>query len=74
MNSPGFLASMLIIAGAVLPPAGVLLTFADRIPLLGKLPGDFRLERSRFTLYVPLASSLILSILLTVLLNLIGRR
>jgi uncharacterized protein HemY len=41
---------------------------------LGRLPGDIRIQRGGFTLYAPLATGLLLSLVLTLLLNLLARR
>ena len=43
------------------------------IPWLGRLPGDIRVERKGFSCYIPLATSILVSLVLTVLLNLIVR-
>ena len=64
MTNPG---KLLIILGLTLAAAGLLLTFAGRIPLLGKLPGDLRLERENFTFYFPLGTCLLLSLLLSLI-------
>ncbi len=63
---------LLLVAGVVLAAAGALLVFHGRLPLLGQLPGDIVWKRGSFTLYLPLATSLLLSLLLTVLFRLIG--
>jgi hypothetical protein len=68
------LGRLLLIFGLVLAAAGLLLMFADRIPFLGRLPGDILVKRKNFTFYFPLATMILLSILLTVVLNLISRR
>jgi hypothetical protein len=68
------LGRLLILAGATLLIVGIVLVFAPRIPLLGRLPGDFSFERSGVRVYFPLATSIILSILLTIILNLWLRR
>jgi len=64
MTNPG---KLLIILGLTLVAAGLLLTFAGRIPLIGKLPGDLRIERENFTFYFPLGSCLLLSLLLSLI-------
>jgi len=64
---------LLIILGIVLIIAGMLLTFAGKIPLLGKLPGDFRIEREHFSLYFPLGTCLLISLLLSLLIWLFRR-
>lgn len=58
---------LLIILGVVLILAGLLLTYGGRIPWLGRLPGDIRIERENFSFYFPLASSLLVSLLLSLL-------
>lgn len=67
---------MMLLAGGVLALTGVFLLLAGRVPglpLLGRLPGDFLVQRGNFSFYFPLASSLVLSIILTLLLNLVLR-
>ncbi len=58
---------LLIIAGLVLIAAGLFLSFGGRIPFLGRLPGDIRIERENFSFYFPLATSILVSLLLTFL-------
>jgi len=67
------LARVLIVAGAVLFIAGVLLTVLPNVPWIGRLPGDIRIERPNFRLYAPLTTSLIVSLVLSFLLWLFGR-
>ena len=45
----------------------------DKIPFLGRLPGDLRIERKGFSCYFPLATSILVSLLLTILLNVLLR-
>ena len=54
----------LMLAGLVLFALGVLLAFGPSIPLLGRLPGDLRIERPGFRLYLPLTSCLLVSAVL----------
>ena len=66
---------MLIIAGIALIVLGVFVTYGDRMPLrLGRLPGDFRIEGKNGAFYFPLATCLLLSAVLTVVMWLWGRR
>jgi hypothetical protein len=58
---------LLIITGAVIVVIGVVLLFADKIPFIGKLPGDFYIKKKNFTIYIPLATSILLSILLSLI-------
>ena len=67
----------LLITGLVLFAAGALLILSPRLPgfeRLGRLPGDFMVERGPVTIFIPIVSSLLISVLLTVVLNLISRR
>jgi hypothetical protein len=72
----GSLGKALLAAGALIALAGVLLIVAERFPGLriGRLPGDVAVERGRWRLYFPLGTSIALSLLLTLLLWLFGRR
>ena len=76
MNGFGSLGRMLVAAGALLVAIGVLLLVVERFPGLriGRLPGDIRVERGNFTFYFPLATSIAVSLLLTLLLWLWNRR
>ena len=67
------LARLLIVAGLVVAGLGLLLTLGGKIPGLGRLPGDLVVERGNFRLYVPLATSLLLSLILTAVLWLLRR-
>lgn len=65
---------ILMILAAVLFVVGGLVYLAGRLELpLGRLPGDIRIQRENFTCMFPLASSILISLLLTVVLNLIMR-
>ena len=63
----------LLIVGLIVAGVGVVLILAPRIPLLGKLPGDISFQRDGVTVVIPLATMLLISIILTIVLNLIGR-
>lgn len=68
------LGKLLIILGAVLIAAGLLLTLFGRFHLpVGRLPGDIVYHGKNTTFYFPLATSIILSILLTLILYVVGR-
>ncbi len=72
----GTLGRMLLGVGALLVVLGLILVVADRFPGLriGRLPGDIAIERGRFRFYFPLATSIVLSLVLTLILWLLGRR
>lgn len=66
---------MLILFGLVLVAAGLLVMFLDRLPIrLGRLPGDIVLRGKNSVFYFPLATSLLLSLVLTLVLWLFSRR
>ncbi|RKX58447.1 MAG: DUF2905 domain-containing protein [Thermodesulfobacteriota bacterium] len=58
---------LLLILGILFVVIGLFLMLGPKIPLLGKLPGDFMVRRGNFTLYFPLATSILLSIVLTLI-------
>ena len=64
---------LLIVGGAALVVAGVLFLLASRFPSLGHLPGDVNLKGRNWSFHFPLATCIIASIILTLLLNLISR-
>ncbi|AIY87524.1 MULTISPECIES: DUF2905 domain-containing protein [unclassified Thermotoga] len=63
----------LILMGLILVAFGVLLILFERIPFLGKLPGDIVIKRKNFVFYFPLMTSLIISLLVSFILYLISR-
>jgi hypothetical protein len=58
---------LLIITGAIIVIIGVVLLFADKIPFIGRLPGDIYIKKKNFTIYIPLATSILLSIILSLI-------
>lgn len=67
------LGRLLIVLGIGLLAAGLLLSFGGRLPWLGRLPGDVVVDRPGFRLYLPLGTSLLLSLLLSGVLWLLRR-
>ena len=67
------LGKALIIFGLLIVLLGVVITLAGKLPWLGRLPGDIYIKRDRFTFYFPLATSILLSLLLSLLLWLFRR-
>ena len=63
---------LLILLGVVFLVTGGVLLFAEKIPLLGRLPGDIHVKRENFEFHFPLATSLLLSLVLTGILWLIA--
>lgn len=65
---------ILIGIGLLIAGIGLVLAFAGKIPWLGRLPGDFLFRGKHFTFYFPLATSLLVSVILTVILWFLHRR
>jgi len=64
----------LLIAGVIIVAAGILIYFFhDYFKWIGKLPGDFRIEKENFRFYFPLATMIILSLVITVLIIIFKR-
>lgn len=73
-ESTEYFGKILLITGLVLSLIGGLVLLAGRIPWLGRLPGDFIIQKRNFTVYFPLATSILVSILLTLLFKFLGRK
>lgn len=69
----GQVGRLLLVFGGVLLLVGAALLVADKLGL-GRLPGDIVVERKGFRLYAPIATSILLSVVLTALLNLFFRK
>ena len=68
------LGKLMMIAGAVLLVTGFLVFLGDRIPFPGKLPGDIFIQLKGFGLYFPVITCVVVSLVLTVILNVISRK
>ena len=64
------MAKFLILVGAIFIATGLIVLVAPGIPWLGRLPGDIDFKGRNFRVYFPIATCIILSIILTILLNL----
>lgn len=69
-----YMGKLLVILGVVVAAVGVLFMLSDKIPWLGRLPGDIVVRKKNFTFYFPLATSIVISIILSLLFWLLGRR
>jgi len=58
---------LLMLAGAAMLILGALLTFGVRVSWLGRLPGDIVIERPNFRFYFPIATSIVISIILSLI-------
>jgi hypothetical protein len=74
MDSIDGLGRLLVIGGVMLAVVGLVLIVAPNIPFLGRLPGDIRIDNENVKVFVPLGTMLLLSLILTVVLNLLNRR
>jgi hypothetical protein len=70
----GDIGKLLVVLGLVMAAVGVVLMLAGRVPWIGRLPGDIYVQRGKWSFYFPLATSLLLSVVLSLLFWLFGRR
>jgi hypothetical protein len=66
----GALGKMLILLGVLIIVIGLLLLVEEKIPWVGRLPGDIIIRKKNFTFYFPIATSILISIILTLLFTL----
>jgi hypothetical protein len=65
---------VLIVVGLLIAVVGVVMVFGSRIPVLGHLPGDITIKGENVTIFIPLGTMLVISILASVVLALLNRR
>lgn len=70
---PG-LGKSLIIIGIIIIVIGLFAAYGPKIPYLGKLPGDIHVKRDNFVFFFPLATSIIISVILSLILYFFTRR
>jgi hypothetical protein len=71
------LGRLLVAAGLLLAAIGLLLVIAPHVPgldRLGRLPGDIFVQRGNTTIFIPIVTSIVISVALTIILNLFIRR
>lgn len=64
---------LLVVAGGLILLVGIVFMLAGKVPLLGRLPGDISFRTGNTQVFIPIATSLLLSLLLTIVLNLFFR-
>jgi len=64
---------IIIIAGVIMVVLGLILAFGSHIPFLGKLPGDILIRKNGISFYFPVVTFLLLSVILTLIINFILR-
>jgi hypothetical protein len=67
------LAKIIIFLGAVLIVVGLVILFLPKLPFPGKLPGDIVIRKENFTFYFPLATSIVISLVVSLILYLVGK-
>jgi len=68
------LGKIIVFAGLCIVLLGLFVMLGGKIPFPGKLPGDVHIQSPGFTLHFPLVTCILLSIVLTILLNIFFRR
>ena len=76
MSGLGTIGKLLIVVGLMIALVGVILILAGRFPGLkiGRLPGDIYVEREGWSFYFPLATSILLSVIISLILWLVSRK
>lgn len=67
----GDIGKLLLVLGGILVALGLFFTLGGKLPFLGKLPGDIFIHRGSTHIYLPIATTILISAVLTILLNLI---
>lgn len=62
----------LVIVGVVIAVVGLVLMFFDKVPIIGKLPGDIDIKRENFRFLLPITSSIIITVVLSLILWLLS--
>lgn len=63
-----FLGKSLVVFGVILAVVGLVLMFSEKIPFLGKLPGDIHIKKENFEFWFPITTSIVLSVLFSAIL------
>jgi len=74
MDGIQHIGKFLVIMGLVIAAIGGLLMLSGKVSWLGRLPGDIIIQKKNFTFYFPLATSILISLLLTFIFWMLGRR
>lgn len=73
MNEFQQIGKLLIIFGVIILAAGLFFVLWDKIPFLGKLPGDIYIKKKNFTFYFPIATSILISVIISLILYLLKK-
>jgi hypothetical protein len=74
MNEIQHIGKFFVILGIIIIAVGALLLLSGKLPWIGRLPGDILIQKKNITFYFPLATSILVSILLTFIFWFFGRR
>ena len=74
MMSIESIGKFLLIAGVIFVIVGVFLAYGPKIPFLGKLPGDIYIKRDNFSFYFPVTTCILISVVITFILRLSGKK
>jgi len=69
-----YLGKLMLWMGVLLVVLGLIFTYGQHIPFFGKLPGDVHIQKKNFSFYFPIATCILLSIVLTLLFSLLRKR
>ena len=64
----------LVVLGLLIIVSGLAMIYIDRIPYIGRLPGDINIHGKEWSIHFPIVTGIVLSLILTVILNLFFRR
>lgn len=67
------IAKLLLLVGGAIVLSGAALWLLSRLPFLGKLPGDILISKGNFNIFIPIVTMVVVSLVLTVVLNLLAR-
>ena len=66
------LGKIIVLFGFITVGIGLLMMFSDKLPFIGKLPGDINIKKDDFQLYIPVTTSILLSVIISAVLWLIS--
>lgn len=67
------IAKVLIVIGTIIFTLGAILFLFDKVPFIGKLPGDLIIKTKSLKIYIPLTTTLIISILVSLIINIVKK-
>ena len=74
MGELGVFGKILVVFGIIMIVVGGLFMFGSKIPFIGRLPGDITIQKKNLSFYFPITTSIIISIILSIIMWLLGRK